>query len=191
MEKSRLKVFVFSFIPGAGEMYLNMMKKGIFLMASFFAVSFISSTINSGILPFLMPVIWFYSFFETHNMKHFSLDYRIECDNNFANNLDSQFLKDKLNSGNKSKYIGYALVLFGVFYILKMLRLSIYSVIDLINPAIADFIYDIISGSTDFLIALILIVLGIKLIKNGKKDKDSDYIEFKGDDSGRWFYGRR
>ena len=69
MRKSSFLTFCFAFIPGAGQMYLGMMKKGTAIMALFAALSFLSGFLNLGILLAALPVIWFYSFFDTFNLK--------------------------------------------------------------------------------------------------------------------------
>ena len=60
---------LFSFIPGAGHMYLGLMKRGASIMAAFFgtiaAAAFFS---NMGLFAYVfglfIPVIWFVAFFD-------------------------------------------------------------------------------------------------------------------------------
>lgn len=35
MERNKFLVFCFAFVPGAGQMYLGMMKKGLVIMSAF------------------------------------------------------------------------------------------------------------------------------------------------------------
>lgn len=39
MERNKFLVFCFAFVPGAGQMYLGMMKKGLVIMGAFWAVT--------------------------------------------------------------------------------------------------------------------------------------------------------
>jgi len=60
---------LFSFIPGAGHMYLGLMKRGASIMAAFFATiaaaAFFSSLGLFGyVFGLLIPVIWFVAFFD-------------------------------------------------------------------------------------------------------------------------------
>ena len=58
----------FSFLPGAGEMYMGFMKMGISTMSLFMAVFFFAVTLEFGALMIVGLVIWFYSFFHVHNL---------------------------------------------------------------------------------------------------------------------------
>ena len=183
MEKSGFLVLIFSFIPGAGQMYLNMMKKGAVIMGLFWGISFISGGlgINLSVLLFALPVIWFYSFFDTHNMKHFSFDYRKECDDKFFNGIfDNECIFEKL--GNKNKVIGIILVVFGVVAIFETIEYPFYRIMDSINPIVAGFIRSIINIIPNVLISIFIILLGLRLIKGKNYADDKDYIEYTGKD---------
>lgn len=186
MEKSRFLVLVFSFIPGAGEMYLNMMKKGATIMGLFWGISFISGSmgINSSVLMFALPVIWFYSFFETHNMKHFTLDYRKECDDRFFYNMDSIFENGGFFSklGNRNRVIGIVLIIFGFVAIFKTVQYPFYRLMDSINPVVANFIHSVFNMVPDVLISIFIIFLGFRLIKGKNSSEEKDYIEYTGKD---------
>ena len=54
MNKNRFLVFLFSLIPGAGQMYLGYMRRGICLMALFCAV--IALTAIIGLAGLALPV---------------------------------------------------------------------------------------------------------------------------------------
>ena len=62
MKKSRFLSFVFGMIPGAGQMYLGYLKRGVSLMGLFGLITAVSSMFYLGVLTFLLPVIWFYAF---------------------------------------------------------------------------------------------------------------------------------
>ena len=61
-------LFIFSLLPGAGEMYMGFFKQGIGLMAQFSFVLMLAAYLNIGPLLFILPIIWFYSFFHVHNL---------------------------------------------------------------------------------------------------------------------------
>ena len=68
--KSGFLTFCFACLPGAGEMYLGYMKRGLSVMLAFWGLIFVASLLNMGILGILAPVIWAYSFFDTFNLLH-------------------------------------------------------------------------------------------------------------------------
>ncbi|HHY97644.1 MAG TPA: hypothetical protein GX509_02770 [Firmicutes bacterium] len=71
--KSSFLVFLFALIPGAGQMYLGLMNRGLQIMAFFFGALFIAGAVGR---PFdqlwsvlVAPVTWFYSFFDTFQIS--------------------------------------------------------------------------------------------------------------------------
>lgn len=63
---SRFFAFAFSLIPGAGLMYLGLMRRGAQFMVLFFAVVALMIELSLEALGmFALPVIWFYSFFDS------------------------------------------------------------------------------------------------------------------------------
>ena len=75
MRKSRILTFLFALWPGAGQMYLGYMKRGVSLMGVFCLLIAITGFLNLGILFFLLPVIWFYAFFDTLNLRSMSYEF--------------------------------------------------------------------------------------------------------------------
>ena len=60
--------FCFSLIPGAGEMYLGFMKRGVSMMCLFLGWFAFCGVTGFSIGMCLLPVMWFYSFFQVHNL---------------------------------------------------------------------------------------------------------------------------
>ena len=63
-EKRTALAVVFSFVPGAGHMYLGYMKQGVQLMAIFFFTGIASAYLEVSLLFAVVPVIWFYALFD-------------------------------------------------------------------------------------------------------------------------------
>ena len=61
-QKRGFWLFIFSLIPGAGEMYMGFKKQGISIMFLFWGVFAIGACTGMDWLVFLIPIIWFYSF---------------------------------------------------------------------------------------------------------------------------------
>ena len=67
MRKSRILTFLFALWPGAGQMYLGYMKRGVSLMGVFCLLIAITGFLNLSFLFFLLPVNRF------HRYPHISL----------------------------------------------------------------------------------------------------------------------
>ena len=91
-------LFIFSLVPGAGEMFLGFFKQGISVMTVFFALIAGASWLNLGPILFVMPVLWFYSFFHVHNLASLS-------DEEFYSIQDDYLFISKNNENDKNRYI--------------------------------------------------------------------------------------
>ena len=67
-KKKGFLTFIFSLMPGAGEMYMGFMKRGVSVMCAFLGWIGICGVLQFGAGFYLAPVIWFYSFFSVHNL---------------------------------------------------------------------------------------------------------------------------
>ncbi len=63
-KKSKTLATVLSIFPGAGHMYLGLQRRGLQLMAAFLFAIYILDILRLSLFLFLIPIIWFYSFFD-------------------------------------------------------------------------------------------------------------------------------
>ena len=68
-KKNRFFTLVFSCCPGAGEMYMGLYQHGVSLLGAFCAIAAVAFWLNWEELLLILPVIWCYSFFHTHNLR--------------------------------------------------------------------------------------------------------------------------
>ena len=87
-QKHGFWVFIFSLIPGAGEMYMGFKKQGISIMLLFWGSIALASITGLGWLAMFLPVIWFYSFFNVHNLKSLSEEEFYSVDDNYVLHMD-------------------------------------------------------------------------------------------------------
>lgn len=67
-KKSRFWLFVWSLIPGAGEMFLGFMKMGVSLMLGFAVLVIVAGMLNLETLFFIPMVMYAYCFFHANNL---------------------------------------------------------------------------------------------------------------------------
>ena len=175
-KKNRFLLFLLSFLPGAGEMYLGFMKMGLSLL-SVFAVTVISTVYsNIGVMGFAVFVICVYGFFHANNLGALSDEefYKIEDEYLFGlGGKDMDSLKD-LFMGKYRKVFAAILILFGISMLWQTFCRFLRHMVG------SDFYYKYISGfmstiSTDvprMIIALLIICSGIKLIWGKKEELD-------------------
>lgn len=184
MEKNRLFTFLFAFMPGAGQMYLGMMKKGIILMSSFLVFFAIASYFGFYFTICILPVIWFYAFFDTMNMRHLGYETRIQMDEDFFEST-IRFL-DNLSDGNAYNLLNKRHVVLGVICVI----IGSYTLIErvlfrVINSAfdLPYWINSLFYSIPTIVVAFFIIGFGLYLVKGDKKEtkREDEFIEYKGD----------
>lgn len=112
MKKNLFFTFCFSFIPGAGQMYQNYMKRGLSMMC-IFGISFALGIMLETVI-FMIPawIVWAYSFFDTYNIRNTIGTEEEIKDEYMVNGIDFNKIK-----GNK--LLGIGILLVGVYLLLN------------------------------------------------------------------------
>ena len=171
-QKNRFWTFCFSLIPGAGEMYFGLYRQGISLMLCFFAALFIPVFLNLSVFCLLAVVLWFYSFLRVHNLRHLTPEeFALQEDKFLWENLNPNFHWDH----TFKKVLAVVLILGGLFLLWD-------NVMDLLRDFIPlewlnGLIHSISYRLPRIVLALIIVVLGLKLIGGKKKELEQEADE--------------
>lgn len=176
-QKHGFWVFIFSLIPGAGEMYMGFKKQGLSIMLLFWGSIALASITGLGWLAMFLPVIWFYSFFNVHNLKSLSEEEFYSVEDNYILHMD-QF------SGDMGKFLQKhqsAVILFGICILWSRFTSLLYFIVP---NNMADYVYNICNSLPQIVIAAGIIAAGIYLLTQQKKKlkqetetKDEHYWE--------------
>lgn len=180
-QKHGFWVFIFSLIPGAGEMYMGFKKQGLSIMLLFWGSIALASITGLGWLAMFLPVIWFYSFFNVHNLKSLSEEEFYSVEDNYILHMD-QF------SGDMGKFlqkhqsaVAWVLILFGICILWSRFTSLLYFIVP---NNMADYVYNICNILPQIVIATGIIAAGIYLLTQQKKKlkqetetKDEHYWE--------------
>lgn len=155
-KKNQMVATLLGIFPGAGHMYLGLQKRGLQLMVGFLLSIYILDVLRLSLFLFLIPIIWFYSFFD--NMQQISA---------YQNGrMKDEPIIDFLM--NHQKWLGIGLVGLGVFYLLD----------SVIVPEVSRYMYKVFEVNVDFyyyryfqltIVCILLIGGGVKLLSNSKK----------------------
>jgi len=138
-------------IPGAGHMFLGLIKQGAQLMAGFFLILVLADWLNVSVLSFLLPVLWFYSVFDIYHLLEDERELH----------LDSSSLFDWFS--NHPGAVGWGLIALGVIVLLQRIATPLLGMF--IGPSLQAYL-----GTS--LVALILIAGGIKLLMGSKVEEN-------------------
>ena len=168
-EKSKFLTFIFSLMPGAGHMYMGFMKMGISLMAVFFFLIFLSSFFSIGPLLFVLPLVWFYSFFDCMNKRYSTDDEFLTLEDKYLFSLDELVKIDKDVLKKHRLASGILLIIIGGYLIWNNIlnTLSAY-----ISSELFSLINDVTRVAPQIIIGIVIILAGLKLIKGKKKECD-------------------
>ncbi|BCB02650.1 hypothetical protein [Bacillus sp. KH172YL63] len=153
--KSKAFATFLSMFPGAGHLYLGFQRRGIQLMAAFLFSIYILDVLRLGIFLFLVPIIWFYSFFDglQRASKHGKEPQE-----------DTPIVSYLIN---QQKWVGIGLMVLGVYYLAVNILLPLsYPLLDVygIDP------YHVMNSYIQpGIVCLLLIGGGIKLIAGSKR----------------------
>ncbi len=161
--------FIFSLMPGAGEMYLGFMKRGVSTMLVFLGwLTFCGMTgFDVGVI--LAPVIWFYSFFTVHNLVSLpDEEFYQQEDDYILIHMDRIVGIDQWERG-KVKFLAAALIIIGIFTAAQQIWQMLWDILpDWLQSEVGVVYY----GLPKVVISLLLIALGIYLIRGKKKQLD-------------------
>lgn len=183
MKKNAFLTFCCACIPGCGQMYQGYMKRGASLMFWFAAdiavVTLLSNLFFGGwqyaLLAFL-PLIWAYAFFDTFNLRNLLPEQRAAMADTFlpaAGWLSQMQGKALLRNIKLNRLLGWGLVVIGIVALYNTFWDYIYRVVWEYSPLLSEWMYRL----PGFLIAVVVIVLGVRMLRSGKKRADeSGYL---------------
>ncbi len=168
-KKDSFLTFLFSLVPGAGQMYMGFMKRGVSLMSVFFFLIFLSSWLSIGTIMFILPIVWFYSFFDVFNLRSIPDDEFYAQEDDFI--ILPEFSRSKLNllHDKYNNIIAVILIVIGF----SILWNNLYGLFRRLLPYyIYEVIYTFGHYFPQLLVGIAIIYFGFYLIRGKKKELD-------------------
>lgn len=166
-KKSAILTFFFSFLPGAAEMYMGFMKMGLSLMGLFFLSFMIPGLVRaSDIFMGVGFLIWFYGFFHARNLA--------ASDLTVFEQIEDRLIWEELTNGRSvsisgktaRKWMAGGLIFLGIAILWNNFAQLI---LNLMPEEWWDVVYPVVNGVPEVAMALILIIIGARMIL-GKKE---------------------
>lgn len=167
-KKGKFWTFIFSFLPGAAEMYMGFMKKGISIMALFFICFIVPVMMRvSDILILIAVLVWFYGFFHARNMAAYSESELQEIPDEFIWESVGSLGKIKISDPAMRKWGAAILIIYGLSLLWQTTSRFIYA---LTPETVWRYISPVVEEVPQLAVACIIIALGAKLVA-GKKEE--------------------
>ena len=171
-QKNKFLNFILSCLPGAGHMYLGFTKQGISIMTMFFAIIAIAGWLRLNIVLFVLPVLWFYSFFDSLNKNSMPQEEFVRLDDDYL--WSDVMERGVANKSGTRKTAAVVLIVVGAIILIN--NFLNFAGEHLINVFGENF-YSVINywryNSYQIIFAVIIIIIGIRLIAGKKKALDS------------------
>ena len=169
-KKSGFLRFVFSLLPGAGEMYMGFMKMGISLMGMFFVIVALASFLEVGPLILIAVIAWFYSFFHVHNLAAMPDEEFYAVEDDYLIHLSDLSRHGEQIKNNYRNIIAVILIIVGVVYLWR----GIFRMLHNYFPGLWQ-VYDIVGNRLPkIVVAIGIIALGIYMIRGKKQQLDEE-----------------
>jgi hypothetical protein len=145
---------------GAGQMYMGFMKQGLSIMGCAMGIIAIGVTTQLGIIYLVLPLLWFYSFFDAINKFAVPDEEFLKLEDNsiLPFELNTQRIKDVIDK--YQLYIGGGFIFLGICIlnnnVLSYIFPSGYFILRVIGP--------------QFLISVLMIAIGLHMILSNKQE---------------------
>lgn len=171
-KKNKFYTFLLSFVPGAAEMYMGFMKKGLSLMTLFWLTLCAQLTIGrTSFFMFAAILCWFYSFFHARNLAACEEEDFQKLQDDF---IWSDIIEDKniqISNPTLRKVGAGILIVLGSVMLWENFSEMIYR---LIPDIMWDILAPIVSAVPEVVVALLIIFIGVRLIQGKKEELDGE-----------------
>lgn len=161
--------FIFSFLPGAGEMYMGFMKMGVSLMGLFFLILAASNYLRLDFLGFFAVIIWFYSFFHVHNLAGMPVEEFYAVEDEYLFHISNLTANGAKIMKTKNRICALVLIIAGVYLTFRGI-MSMFA--GYLPEYVWEILYDIIYDLPQLLVGIGIIALGIFMIRGKKQELD-------------------
>lgn len=175
-KKNRFLLFIFSWIPGAGEMYLGFMKMGVSILSIFVLLIMIAAYLDIGILALPIIVVYAFGFFHANNLGSLSDEEFYQIQDKFLFGIDEKEVSSLKSNmvGRYRRVLAIILICLGIATLWQTMDdfLRYFLGSDFYNRYIRDGMRMIGNQVPRFIIGFVIVWLGIKLIQGKKVELD-------------------
>lgn len=173
-KKNGFFTFCCSLIPGAGEMYLGFMKEGVSMMALFLGSFVLMAFLGLDVFTLLLPIIWFYSFFNVHNKASLPDEEFYALEDDYLFHMEQIIPEGHLN-GRQTTVFAWILILLGISILWGPIVREFLRFIGLfLSDELLQTVRSFLRQLPRYVVAILLIASGIHLIRNKKKELEQE-----------------
>ena len=174
MRKNGILTLLFSFVPGAGQMYQGYMKRGLSLI-TLCCGGFLLGMLFEPLLITLL-VVWMYSFFDTFNLRAQITTETAPADD-YLFHLSGQDQRLQLLLTARHKLVGWALIALGALIFYQEFLLNILgNLLWKLGRESAFFyaLYHALDALPQLAVCVVLILVGVWLVRGPRSASHTD-----------------
>lgn len=143
--RSGFITFLTALVPGAGYMYLGLLKKGLETMVLFFVVPAVFNYIEIGgfIVPVFCIPFWLYTFFNTYQIAHKIDRGEVLEDESIFTKGNFDFSSGNVMNNNFFRIIAWALIIIGILAIANKIFIQ-FEVLNIVKSYIVPVVFVIV-----------------------------------------------
>lgn len=167
-QKSKFWNFIFSLIPGGGQMHLGFMKRGLTLMSIFAASVALIGVFDMNLFGVVSVVVWFYAFFDSLNLNSMDPAVFVTVPDTFL--LFDDILSKKVEHGKIMRYAGIAVIVIGVVALWNSAFNGLWGWLFSYNSELYNSVYLIVNYVVRIVFSVLIILFGVRLMSRKKKE---------------------
>lgn len=171
-QKNRFWLFIFSLCPGAGHMYMGLMKMGLSFMLGFMGMIAVVSITQLAVLAVLPVTLYIYAFFHANNIGGMDAEQFAALEDEYLFGIgewDTSRFKLNMNRRNRNIAAVVCIVL-GVCMLWDLGFGMVRSYVGWDNPVMREIYYFTRDALPRIAIAVAIIWFGVSLLKGKKVD---------------------
>jgi len=170
-KRGKFSTVFLALMPGAGHMYMGFMKTGLSLMSAFLFLVFFSSWLSLGPLLFILPLIWFYSFFDCLNKRFVADEEFLLLEDNYLFSIDKLLKLDSEIFQKRKLFAGIILLLLGAYLVFDNIMQGISRYIP---REVYLVVHNFMRLTPQIIVGVAIIVIGIKLIIGKRRERETN-----------------
>lgn len=175
-QKNRVWLFIFSLCPGAGHMYMGLMKMGLSFMLGFMGMIAVVSITQLGVLAVFPVALYIYAFFHANNIGGMNAEQFAALEDEYLFGIgewDTSRFKLNMNKRNRNIAAVVCIVL-GVCMLWDLGFGMVRSYVGWDNPVMREIYYFTRNALPRIAIAVAIIWFGVSLLRGKKTDVTED-----------------
>lgn len=175
-KKNKYITLIFSFLPGAAEMYMGFMKNGLSLLVAFILpFMFTGIFYGADCLALISAIIYIMAFFHARNLAAASDDEFNSFDDRFFWEEFIDLKAENISADSYKRCTAFCLILIGICGMWSLFREQLLRVISYFPEY--QYLKNIINSVPRFVFSVFVIVIGVMLIKGKKKELEENNLQ--------------